>query len=88
LTVLIPAIGEKAYAVEERTWKLLKNGTRTVWTVWPEGPDVLVWRADGTGRTFRSEDTLDGGDVLPGFSVPVADTFALGEPEEEERGQS
>lgn len=51
-------------------------GTRAVWVVDPEDRSVTVLRAPDEGRTLYEEATLDGGDVLPGFSCKVADLFA------------
>jgi hypothetical protein len=35
-----------------------------------------VWTPDGTGRTLRGDDALDGADVVTGFRLPLADLFA------------
>ena len=63
----------------------LGGGTRLVWVVWPECRQVDVWRAGrttGPAETLGIDDRLDGADVVPGFSLPVADIFAdpLGAP--------
>ncbi|HEX6799745.1 MAG TPA: Uma2 family endonuclease [Ktedonobacterales bacterium] len=52
-------------------------GVRLVWVVWPRYQQVDVWRP-GTpliATTLGSGDMLDGLDVLPGFSYPVASLF-------------
>ncbi len=55
----------------------LAGGTRLVWVVWPGRREVDVWQAgaDQPLATLRPGDMLDGGDVVPGFTYPVADLF-------------
>lgn len=52
----------------------LQFGTRTVWVVDPDEKTVAVHTAAGV-RTLTVNDILDGGDVLPGFKLPVKDIF-------------
>jgi Uma2 family endonuclease len=51
-------------------------GVRLVWEVDLQARVVIVYGDDGTSRTLKVGDTLTGENVLPGFSVPVADIFA------------
>lgn len=51
-------------------------GVRLVWIVEPEDRTVTVITDPLESRTLEPEATLDGGDVLPGFSCQVADLFA------------
>lgn len=57
----------------------LSAGTRQVWAVYTDEQAVYVitQAADGELRAqqFTLADTLDGGEVLPGFSLPVRDLF-------------
>lgn len=53
----------------------LANGTRMVWLVYPEKRLVEVLTADER-HLLTEENALDGGGVLPGFSLPVRDVFA------------
>ena len=54
----------------------LQAGVRLVWLVDPATLTVTVFRPDAAPRTIAEGDTLDCGDVLPGFSVPVDEIFA------------
>ena len=54
----------------------LQAGTPLVWLVNPATRTVVVFRSEMDPVTLGESDTLDGGDVLPGFSVPVAEIFA------------
>lgn len=62
-------------ATKARAW--LRAGVRLVWLLWSAQRQVDVWRAGETraSATLNSTDTLDGADVLPGFTVPVASFF-------------
>jgi Uma2 family endonuclease len=54
----------------------LAHGVRLVWVVDPKDRAVTVYAPDDfDGRVFKTGDTLDGGDVLPGFSAPVDEVF-------------
>jgi Uma2 family endonuclease len=46
-----------------------------VWLVDPETRTVTVYSGSMRGTEFDENDTLDGGDVLPGFSCKVSDLF-------------
>ncbi len=50
-------------------------GVPLLWVVDPATRTVRVERGDGTSQCLRPGDTLDGGDVLPGFQAPVAAFF-------------
>jgi len=55
----------------------LTFGTRLVWVVWPRYQRVDVWHpGDEAPRTLGVADTLDGEDVVPGFTYPVARLFS------------
>jgi Uma2 family endonuclease len=53
----------------------LKAGVPMVWIVNPHSRNVQVLHHDGTGRILGAEDTIEGGDVLPGFRCRVAEFF-------------
>ncbi|KAB2855221.1 MAG: Uma2 family endonuclease [Anaerolineae bacterium] len=53
----------------------LQHGTRLVWVVNEADMSVIVHTPLGF-KVYSLEDTLDGGDVLPGFSLPVKAIFA------------
>ena len=53
----------------------LAGGSHRVWLVRPDHQTVTVFSPDVPERTLSLADTLDGGDVLPGFSLPLAELF-------------
>ena len=65
-----PEMGAKA-------WLWLQRGTPLVWVVWPKRREVDVWTpGQESPVTLSIDGTLDGGDVLPGFTYTLADLFA------------
>jgi Uma2 family endonuclease len=54
----------------------LANGVRLVWLVFPEKQFVEVYRPDMDLDIKMLNETLDGADVLPGFTLAVKDIFA------------
>lgn len=65
----------------EKARRYLTAGVRLVWIVWPKRREVDVWGSNevGVGQlvvTLKQSDALDGLDVLPGFTYPLADLFA------------
>lgn len=54
----------------------LLHGVRMVWVVNPWERTVRVYRPGEDSRLLGPGDVLDGGDVLPGFSVPIDEIFA------------
>ncbi len=53
----------------------LDAGCRLVWVVDPAAEEVHVFRSPFAPEVLTAEDTLHAGDVLPGFSVQVAQLF-------------
>ena len=68
---------DRAIDLHDKMHDYLEAGSRLVWVVWPRRRAVTVWRPDWTGRHLGPDDYLDGGDVLPGFHVRVADLFVV-----------
>lgn len=55
----------------------LRAGVRMVWLIWPNEQQLYSYTAPKAVRIFSAEDVLDGGDVLPGFQVPMASLFPI-----------
>ena len=51
-------------------------GVKVVWVADPRTQQVYVYHAVTSVERFTAKDTLIGGDMLPGFSVPVVELFA------------
>ncbi len=76
LAVEVVSPHDTASEVNDKTLTYLDAGVRLVWVVDPRRRTVAVYTPDGMARILRQGDALDGGDVIPGFSMPVADLFA------------
>jgi len=50
----------------------LEAGARLVWVIDPERRLARIYRPDGSQTTITDEAILDGEEVLPGFSCPLA----------------
>jgi Uma2 family endonuclease len=64
--------------VEEIHTKIVEyfeNGTRLVWVIHPDEKYVLVYSAPEPNRLLRSQDLLEGEEVVADFSVAVAELF-------------
>ena len=51
-------------------------GVKAVWLVYLTPREVVVYSSPDSSTTLRGGDALDGGTLLPGFSVPIAQLFA------------
>jgi Uma2 family endonuclease len=51
-------------------------GVGVVWLVYLTTREVVVYSSPNSSTTLRGDDRLDGGELLPGFSVSVAQLFA------------
>ena len=68
---------DRASDIHDRVQDYLEAGTRRVWVLWPRRRLVSVYRPDADTRELGPDATLDGGDILPGFSVRVGDLFEV-----------
>lgn len=50
-------------------------GTRLVWELDPAARSMQIFTAAETSTTVATSGTLDGGEVLPGFTLPLAKLF-------------
>ncbi len=74
LAVEVISPSNKASDIHKKIQQLLAAGTALVWIVYPQLRSVTVYTTDGAS-VLMENDTLTGGDVLPGFEVRVADIF-------------
>ena len=76
--VVVEVAGD-SQTISEMTKKALEYlaaGAKMVWVVDAEPQRVVLFTPPNHVKILGSDDTLDGGDVLPGFSCKVADMFA------------
>jgi Uma2 family endonuclease len=77
LAVGVTSPGDTVNEVEEKVTEWLKAGASMVWIVSPKLKIVTVYRSLIDIITFTEKDTLDGGEVVSGFEIPVAEIFAI-----------
>lgn len=61
--------------IEDKIREYFDAGVRVVWVVYPKTRSVHVIQDDGRSARLTESQTLDGGDVLPGFTLPVREIF-------------
>lgn len=75
MAIEIISPSERAVDIRTKLRDYLHAGVRQVWQVYPETQEVMVYLPDGTVRTYEVSQAVPGGDILPGFDLPVADIF-------------
>lgn len=75
LAVEVVSPGDTAFEVEDKVDTWLKYGSRAVWVLYPKTRSITVHRSRNQVRRLTEDDTLDGEDVVPGFSYPVKKLF-------------
>ena len=64
-------------SIRERAQYYLAHGARLVWLLYPAKGLVEVYRQGADSDLLTCEDTLQGEDVLPGFTLAVHEIFSL-----------
>src|SRR6266571_4243851 len=73
LVVEILSPGDRPGEVLARVGDWLSAGTRLVWVVDPTARVARVYRDDGSEQILTADQTLDGEDVVPGFSCGLGE---------------
>jgi Uma2 family endonuclease len=60
----------------EKKRKVYRQAGILLWEINPEKQAVDVYAPGKNKRTFNIDETLDGSDVLPGFTLPVRELFS------------
>lgn len=82
LVVEVASPTDDAEDLLAKAHEYLRAGVELVWVVYPRLRQLYAYTAVGTApRLLTEADTLDGGAVLPGFSVPMAPLFPIPEDE-------
>lgn len=75
LVVEVVSPEDRPGEVARKLGEYFDAGVRLVWLADPLARSVTVYRSMTDVRQLRAGDSLDGGDVLPGFSVPLEVLF-------------
>jgi Uma2 family endonuclease len=73
IEVLSPS--NSAVEIHEKVLDYLTSGTRLVWVVDPHTRTVTVYGSRHESHLLTLGDDLEGGEVLPGFRIALADLF-------------
>ena len=75
LVVEVVSPSDSPRQVYDKTHMWLNHGVSLVWVVDPETRTIDVYQSGTATVSLTEEDSLDGGQVIPGFTMPVADVF-------------
>ena len=76
LVVEVVSSYDRASDVYQKIQQWIKFGCRLVWLVDPHTQTVTAYHPDGSARVHHKGETLEPGEVVPGFSLPVDEVFA------------
>lgn len=75
LAVEVVSPDDTAAEVKTKINEYFDAGAKSVWIVYPDTREVVVFRSARESVVLSEQDTLDGGEVIPGFACPVAELF-------------
>ena len=76
LAVEVVSPGDSSREVVEKVEDWLQAGVQLVWVIHPSSHSAVIHRSNGDVRELNADDSLDGEDVVPGFSCRVGDLFS------------
>jgi Uma2 family endonuclease len=76
LAVEVVSPSDSAEDLEVKVEQYLQSGSRQVWIAYPKTKRIYVFRPGTQPMVLDETQTLEGGDLLPGFSMKVADLFS------------
>jgi Uma2 family endonuclease len=76
LVVEVLSPDDRAGEVLEKVADWLKAGTQRVWVIDPDRRLGRVYRSDGIESMVGEKDTLEGDEVLPGFSARLSEVLS------------
>jgi len=76
LVVEVASPNNEAEELLAKVFEYLRAGARLVWLVYPRFRQIYAYTSvSGAPRVYTETDSLDGGEVLPDFSTPMAGLF-------------
>jgi Uma2 family endonuclease len=76
LAVEVLSAGNTSAEMERKRREYFDAGVQLVWMIEPRARTVAVFTSPAESRALGVDDVLDGGNVLPGFSLKLRDLFA------------
>ncbi len=71
--------GNTPQEMDRKLREYFEAGVKLVWYVYPQTRTVHVYTAPEDVLELGEDQTLEGGDVLPGFTVQIRDWFQRAE---------
>lgn len=81
LAIEVISPNDLAEEILTKVLEYFREGVRLAWVVYPGQGMIHVYESPRSARILGRDDDLDGGSVLPGFRLPLADLFEEEEPE-------
>lgn len=75
LVAEVVSSGDRPAEIAEKVQMWLEAGVKLVWVVYPTRQVIEVYQLNQATITLTAGERIDGGHVVPGFSVPVAQVF-------------
>jgi Uma2 family endonuclease len=75
LAVEVLSLSNTAREMERKLEEYFTSGVKVVWIVDPRKRTVAIHLADKPPFVLNENDTIDGGEVLPGFALPIRPLF-------------
>jgi len=76
LAIEVRSKNETFKGLREKALYYLANGTQEVWLVYPSKNQVEIWTDADPVKTLNLDDTINGGDLIPGFALKVSEIFS------------
>lgn len=77
LAVEVISPSNTADEIEEKILDYFSAGVQLVWVIYPRQHRVHVFETSEKSQILKEIDSLDGGAVIPGFTLKLADLFKL-----------
>ena len=76
LAVEVVSPTNTAHEIDEKIEEYFDAGVELVWVIYPLSQRIYIYDSSTSVRILTEKDELDGGAVLPGFRLKIADLFA------------
>ncbi len=76
IAVKVVSPSDTAAEIDRKVGEYLAAGSLRVWVVYPTSRRVTVYRPNGNAICYGNDDTITDEELLPNFSLPLADIFA------------
>lgn len=77
LAVEVVSPSNSSSDIQQKVLEYFEAGARQVWVVHPRTRSVVAHGSAHAARVLREVDVLDGGELLPGFEMRVAEIFGV-----------